>query len=779
MSKERHGLTVTIPPHHSQQRPDELPHSMEKGAENQAKHPGPPPGGPPGPPGGWLCQRMSRSQEILFNIMVAFLQLIPQSTLTTVFPVSGDIAKSFEITNTSVLPWLVAAYASSFGTFILVGGRLGDIFGHKTMVLIGYSFLGFWSVIVGLSHYAGYEVLFIARAFQGIGSSLMVPNGLALLGRTYPPGSKQKVFSFTIFGLCAPVGAYLGMIFGALFTKFATWHWSFYTLAIVCGLLAICAQLVLISPPPTPKQMRPVKEKLRDMDWLGALTGVGGLICVQVSLVSAPAAGWSTQYIFMLLVIGVLLIAFFIITELKIAEQPLVPFRMLKAEVGFVLGAVACGWATFGIWTWFLWKYLLNIKHDSPLGAAVRVVPIVPVALVASILTAWMMRKCRPSWTLFWALVAFTLGPLLLAIDADLDRTSYWSWTFCSLLIMPLGMDMSMPAATFIMSNFFPPQQQGIAGSLISTTINYSISLGLGLAATVEVHVNNHGHDPMAGIRGGWFMGVGLGGLGVLICVAFVVRSVFYPTPQLPKGPPGPPPTAGGPPPMHMTPQTSPTRGTRTDTVSSFATTMVAESVGALSPKNLDIEAFKSFNFDTPTVRSPKTPAQTSPGMTTDTHQSSPSWPGHGSYPVRSSSKPKNTPKKNAHQHSDSTTPLRSRANSQTHLAGHPAQTPTSPLPHTIPLPTELETAYRGRGSWESEDDVPDREEFWPPKSQVPSPSRQFHAHAQSFPSHGKDVDGFDMNNRPAMPRTMMGDESRRTTLCGLDQYIADRGIPI
>lgn len=746
---------VTIPPHHSQQDSDNMPHRMEKGTQNQAKPPGPPPGGPPGPPGGWLCQRMSRSQEILFNIMVAFLQLIPQSTLTTVFPVSRDIAKSFAIANPSVLPWLVAAYASSFGTFILVGGRLGDIFGHKTMVLIGYSFLGFWSVVVGLSHYAGYEVFFIARAFQGIGSSLMVPNGLALLGRTYPPGSKQKVVSFTIFGLCAPVGAYLGMIFGALFTKFATWHWSFYTLAIVCGLLAISAKMVLISPPPTPKQMRPAKDKLRDMDWLGALTGVGGLICVQVSLVSAPAAGWSTQYIFMLLIIGVLLIAFFIITELKIAEQPLVPFKMLKAEVGFVLGAVACGWATFGIWTWFLWKYLLGIKHDSPLGAAVRVVPIVPVALVASILTAWMMRKCRPSWTLFWALVAFTMGPLLLAIDANVDRTSYWSWTFSSLLIMPLGMDMSMPAATFIMSNFFPPQQQGIAGSLISTTINYSISLGLGLASTVEVHVNNHGRDPMAGIRGGWFMGVGLGGLGVLICVAFVVRSIFYPAPQLPKGPPGPPPTAGGPP-MHMTPQTSPTRGTRTNTVSSLATTMVAESVSALSPKHPDLEAFKSFNFGTPTVRSPKTPAQVSPRTTTDTNQSSPSWPGHGSYPARSSSKPKNTPEKNAHQHSDSTTPLRSRANSQTDLAGHPAQTPTSPLSHTIPLPTELEAAYRGRGSWESEDDGRDREEFWASKSQTP-PSWQFHAHAQSFPSHGKDVDGFDVNNRPVMLRTMRG----------------------
>jgi MFS family permease len=292
---------------------------------------------------------MSKNREVLFNVMVAILQLIPQSTLTTVFPVSRDIAASFSISNPSVLPWLVAAYATSFGTFILVGGRLGDIFGYKSMVVIGYSWLSFWSVVAGMSHYANYELFFVARGFQGLGASLMVPNGLALLGRTYPPGSKQKVFAFTLFGLCAPVGAYLGMIFGALFTKYANWWWSFYTLAIACCVLAIAATFILVSPPPTPKQMLPVTEKLRDMDWLGAITGVGGLICVQVSLVSAPASGWSTQYIFMLLIIGLLLIAFFVLTELKIAQQPLVPFRMLKTDVGFVLGAVACGWATFGM----------------------------------------------------------------------------------------------------------------------------------------------------------------------------------------------------------------------------------------------------------------------------------------------------------------------------------------------------------------------------------------------------------------------------------------------
>lgn len=701
---------------------------------------------------------MSKPREILFNIMVAFLQLIPQSTLTTVFPVSGDIAESFSISNPSVMPWLVAAYALSFGTFILVGGRLGDIFGYKTMVVIGYSILSLWSVVAALSHYAGYELFFVARGFQGLGASMMVPNGLALLGRTYPPGSKQKIFSFTLFGLCAPLGAYLGMIFGALFTRFATWWWSFCTLAIVSGLLAGAASLILISPPPTPKQMLPIKDKLREMDWLGAATGVGGLICVQVSLVSAPASGWSTQYIFMLLIIGILLIAFFIIVELKIAQHPLVPFRMLKADVGFVLGAVACGWATFGIWTWFLWKFLLGVKRDSPLEAALQVLPIVPVALIASVLTAWMMRTCKPSWTLFWALTAFTLGPLLLAVDPNVDRTTYWGWTFASLVVMPFGMDMSFPAATLIMSNFFPPQQQGVAGSLISTVVNYSISLGLGLASTVEVHVNDNGRDRMAGIRGGWFMGVGLGGLGVIVCVAFVVKSILYPTPQPPKGPAGPPPGAGGPGmAMQMTPQ-GPVRGAEANSPAALsrATTVVPDSASPRSPKKADMEFFNTLTFDLTTPSSPNTlvSPRSRHASSTTSSSSPPSAKARG--------KPKDT---HSHSGSESFQDLHSRTNSQTLLSAHASQPPTSPPPMPTPmaLPAELDAVYRSRGSWESSDDEEQRDPWHSPHArsvqQTPRTAYgQGYATRPASRAGSRDPDGFDFDSRPAVPKGMMGE---------------------
>lgn len=86
-------------------------------------------------------------------------------------------------------------------------------------------------------------------------------------------------------------------------------------------------------------------------------------------------------------------------------------------------------------------------------------------------------------------------------------------------------MDMSFPAATIILSNQVPKQHQGVAASLITTVVNYSISWGLGIAGTVEVHVNKGGADELAGYRGAWYSGMGLSGVGIIIAAAFLINS--------------------------------------------------------------------------------------------------------------------------------------------------------------------------------------------------------------------------------------------------------------
>ncbi|CAN8097597.1 unnamed protein product [Discula destructiva] len=123
------------------------------------------------------------------------------------------------------------------------------------------------------------------------------------------------------------------------------------------------------------------------------------------------------------------------------------------------------------------------------------------------------------------ALVFFLIG-VVLSTTTPVDHI-YWGQTFVSILVTPFGMDMSFSAATLIVSDAVKNEHQGIAASLVATVVNYAISLGVGFAGTVEVHVDNGGQteqDLLRGYRGALYLGIGLAGLGLLICLAFLVK---------------------------------------------------------------------------------------------------------------------------------------------------------------------------------------------------------------------------------------------------------------
>jgi MFS family permease len=142
----------------------------------------------------FLSVPISTTREVVFIFIISMLQVVPMAQMSSVLPTSQIIAQSFNITDKGLLPWTLAAFGLTFGTFILVSGRLGDIFGHKNMVIIGFGWMALWSMVSGLSVHSNYVLFLFARAFQGIGSALMKPNGLALLGKTYTPGSKKKTW---------------------------------------------------------------------------------------------------------------------------------------------------------------------------------------------------------------------------------------------------------------------------------------------------------------------------------------------------------------------------------------------------------------------------------------------------------------------------------------------------------------------------------------------------------------------------------------------------------
>jgi hypothetical protein len=210
----------------------------------------------------------------------------------------------------------------------------------------------------------------------------------------------------------------------------------------------------------------------------------------------------------MMLILGLTLAAGFVLMQNKVAPRPLVPFKIFRGGVGFVVASVGFGWASFGIWLYYIWQLFLLVRHHTPLEAAAHFSSILPLGLVATGLTRYLMHFIRPAYILISSMAAFPLGLILLtAVPATQTN---WVLTFLSLLIIPSSIGMFFPATTIIMSNALPRDMQGIAGSLVTTVVNYNVSLGLGFTATVEVYTNNGGTTPdgiLKSFKGVWCRG--------------------------------------------------------------------------------------------------------------------------------------------------------------------------------------------------------------------------------------------------------------------------------
>ncbi|KAH0009298.1 hypothetical protein KCU78_g10800, partial [Aureobasidium melanogenum] len=122
------------------------------------------------------------------------------------------------------------------------------------------------------------------------------------------------------------------------------------------------------------------------------------------------------------------------------------------------------------------------------------------------------------------AMVAFLVGSTLVAF-MPVDQI-YWAQAFVAVIIMPWGMDMSFPSGTILLSNSMPREQQGMAASVVNTVVNYSISLSLGIAGTVDSNINGGGNDVLRGYRGALYLGVGLSGFGLLLAIFSILKGI-------------------------------------------------------------------------------------------------------------------------------------------------------------------------------------------------------------------------------------------------------------
>ena len=277
---------------------------------------------------------------------------------------------------------------------------------------------------------------------------------------------------------------------------------------------------VAIPATPVSKAPQPGNPSIwQRVDALGAALGVSALILFNFAWNQGPVVGWPTPYTYSIMIVGLLIFVAFFLVEKRISTHPLIPFGILHMDSTFSLACIAAGWSSFGIIVFYALNFLELLRGLTPLLTSAQLAPVALSGLTAAGATGFCLTHFKASTVMLLAMSFFLIGGII--IGTMPVHQTYWAQTFVGLIVLPWGMDMSFPAGTIILSRAMPREHQGLGASLVNTFVNYSISIGLGFAGTVESQVNDKGRNVLRGFRGAFYMAIGLASLGVCTALVF------------------------------------------------------------------------------------------------------------------------------------------------------------------------------------------------------------------------------------------------------------------
>ncbi|KAL8707539.1 MAG: hypothetical protein Q9225_007735 [Loekoesia sp. 1 TL-2023] len=453
-------------------------------------------------------------QEALFITLVGLSQLFSVGGLGLAAFNIFQIGHTLHETRNGQLSWFLSAYSLCGGVFVLVTGRLGDHFGHKNVFIAGWLWMAVWSLATGFADSVPF--FDFARAMMGIGSGALVPNAFALLGRSFEPFSVKKNIGFAFLGFCSPAGYIVGGLVSAGFGQNVTWRWSFWFWAIGCLVLGVYSFLVIPYSVGSPIPGLSIKQ----FDYIGTFTGIAGLTLFSFSWNQAPVVGWENAYVYVLLIIGILFLVAFVFSQSRVAA-PVLPNSLWKRK-GFtpIVLAMCFGWMSFGIFLYYTTIFIFTVRHKTPIVTLAEMTPLVIGGLFATASVGIFIMRVPAHFIFGVSMFSFFVGCLLMSFANYSDN--YWAFIFPACLLVVGGPDLSFASSNIIISNAVLPEEQGVAGSFISTVVLFSVAQGLGFAAVVEGHVNKGGRDIILGYRGAYWLGIGFAAVAFFIVALFV-----------------------------------------------------------------------------------------------------------------------------------------------------------------------------------------------------------------------------------------------------------------
>ncbi len=377
------------------------------------------------------------------------------------------------------LAWIVNAYLLTFGGFLLLGGRLGDLFGHRRLFIIGTALFTAASLACGLAN--SQELLVGARAVQGLGAAVVSAVALSLMMTLFTEAG-ERAKAMGIFGFVASGGGSMGVILGGILTDILNWHWIFLV-NVPVGVLVVVLTLKLVPAAPV------VTPDAR-LDIAGAVTITASLMLAVYAIVNGNQEGWTSAQTLGLLGVSALLLGVFLVIESRV-PSPLMPlglFRLRNVAVSNVVGIL---WAA-AMFAWFFLSalYLQLVLGYSPLQVGLA---FLPGNLIMGILSVGLSAKLvmrfgfRPP--LFTGLMIAALGLLLFA-RAPVDG-NFVIDVLPSMILLGLGAGMAFNPVLLAAMSDVEPSEAGLASGVVNTSFMMGGALGLAVLASVAAARTN------------------------------------------------------------------------------------------------------------------------------------------------------------------------------------------------------------------------------------------------------------------------------------------------
>ncbi len=429
----------------------------------------------------------------LFVLCAGTLMIVLDTTIVNVALPSIRADLGFSETS---LAWVVNAYLLTFGGFLLLGGRLGDLYGHRRLFLIGIAVFTLASIACGLAGSQGF--LIGARAAQGLGGAIVSAVSLSLMMSLFTePAERAKAMG--IFGFVAAGGGSIGVLLGGVLTDVLDWHWIFLVNVPIGIAVYVCSLRLL----PAAR----IGAAGQRLDVGGAVTVTAALMLAVYAIVNGNDAGWTSTQTLGLLAAAAVLLGVFLVIESRV-ESPLVPLGLFKLRNVATANIVGVMWAA-AMFAWFFLSalYLQLVLGYSPLQVGLAFLPANLIMGAFSIgLSAKLVLRFGIRLPLSVGLGLASLGLVLFA-RAPVDG-NFVVDVLPAMILLGFGAGIAFNPMLLAAMSDVSPEESGLASGVVNTAFMMGGALGLAVLASLAASRSNTleaaGDSALTALNGGY-----------------------------------------------------------------------------------------------------------------------------------------------------------------------------------------------------------------------------------------------------------------------------------